>query len=288
MSTEHRESDLIRSWLDESYEAERDPHEYLDHLLDEVPDTPQQRHRRWPFPLFRRQAHTPTATPTTTDTTEYQPSPIPASNGHTPTVIGRTQSMLSPVKAITAGAIVFAIGGAFLIAQPFDQQGSGVPGAESGVAAAPAWVTATVQFSQNCDFGDTATEDGVTQERGMNCQGQTWTSDDPRLDGTSNAASNADSFDVDGQGYSLVTSAIEVFTDEGGWQCTNADRVVSPADTLHQTSRFDGDRFSCVGTGGYEGLSAILVAEWPGFNNTVEGLIFSGEMPPMPEFPSSE
>ena len=41
MSTEHRESDLIRSWLDETYGAERNPHDYLDHLLDEVPTTPQ-------------------------------------------------------------------------------------------------------------------------------------------------------------------------------------------------------------------------------------------------------
>ncbi|MEA2026800.1 MAG: hypothetical protein U9O18_08910, partial [Chloroflexota bacterium] len=39
--------------------------------------------------------------------------------------------MLSPVKAITAGAIIFALGGAFLIAQPFDREGGGVPGAES-------------------------------------------------------------------------------------------------------------------------------------------------------------
>ena len=38
--------------------------------------------------------------------------------------------MLSPVKAITAGALVFALSGAFLIAQPFDQQAS-VPGAQS-------------------------------------------------------------------------------------------------------------------------------------------------------------
>lgn len=206
-------------------------------VLDEIHARPQDGRSGWRLPALRRgEATAPSAT--ATDTHAYLPHPIQATNGKRATVIGRTQSMLSPVKAVTAGAIVFAIGGAFLIAQPFDQQGSGVPGAASGVAAAPAWVTATVQFSQNCDFGDTATEDGVTQERGMNCQGQTWTSDDPRLHGTSNAASNAVSFEVDGQGYSLVTSTIEVITDDGGWQCTNADRVVSPADTLFQTSRF--------------------------------------------------
>ena len=39
--------------------------------------------------------------------------------------------MFSPVKAITAGALVFAVGGLLLIAQPFDQPGVGVPGAQS-------------------------------------------------------------------------------------------------------------------------------------------------------------
>ena len=32
--------------------------------------------------------------------------------------------MFSPAKAITAGALVFAIGGVMLMAQPFHQQGS--------------------------------------------------------------------------------------------------------------------------------------------------------------------
>lgn len=282
--TERPDNARLHDWLDDTVGQTPDPAEGTRQVMSQVEETSQV--GRWlPFPVLHRKPKA--KTPTATDTAQYQPIPVPASNGHTPTVIGRTTSMLSPVKAITAGAIVFAIGGVMLIAQPFQQQDN-VPGAESGVAAAPAWVTATVQFSSNCNFGVTATEDGVTQERGMKCQGQTWTSDDPRLDGTSNAASNADSFDVDGQGYSLITSAIEVFTDGGGWQCTNADRVVSPAATLFRTSRFDGDRFSCVGTGGYEGLSATLVAEWPGVNNTIEGLIFPGEMPPMPEFAASE
>ena len=239
-----------------------------------LPHVEQVKRRRWRPTWLTRATH--------------QPSPVPASNGHAPTVIGRTTSMLSPVKAITAGAIVAAVGGVFLITQPFEQQGSGVPGAESGVAAAPAWVTATVQFGSVCDFGDTTIEDGVTQERGMYCQGQTWTSDDPRVDGKALVAHNADSFDMDGQGYSLVTSVVEFFNDAGGWQCTNADRVVSPAGTLYQTSRFDGDRLSCVGDGDYEGLSAILVADNVSSPKTIEGLIFPGEMPPMPEVPSSE
>lgn len=267
----------VRDWMKRTDVEPPDAHESARRVRGRLPGV-RQRRRWWPFPVFYRKPESTTAENLTS---------IAATDGQTPTITGRTRSMISPVTAITTGALVFAIGGAFLIAQPFDQQGN-VPGAESGVAAAPAWVTATVLFSSNCDFGDTATEDGVTQERGMSCQGQTWTSDDPRLDGRANLAHNADSFDVDGQGYSLVTSAIEVITDEGGWQCTNADRVVSPADTLFQTSRLDGDRLSCVGYGDNDGLSAILVIDFMSAPKTVEGLIFPGEMPPMPEFPSSE
>ena len=288
MSDEHmsdKDMDaVLREWTQDAPAGQPDRSRVVGDVVRQLGSTRRRRRRWWLQRLFSRKPDEPAAV----DKAQYQPSPIPASNGHTPTVIGRTTSMLSPVKAITAGALVFAIGGAFLIAQPFDRQGGGVPGAESGVAAAPAWVTATVSFTANCDFGDTAIEDGVTQERGMNCQGQQWMSDDPRLDGTANVAHNADSFDVDGQGYSLVTSVVEVSNDTGGWQCTNADRVVSPADTLFQTSRLDGDRLSRIDYGDNDGLSAIHVIDFTTAPKTVEGLIFPGEMPPMPDFPTAE
>ena len=44
------------------------------------------------------------------------------------------------------------------------------------------------------------------------------------------------------------------------------------------------------GQGGYEGLSAYLVADWsPETGADMQGAIFSGEMPPVPEgFPAGE
>lgn len=272
----------VSDWMKRTVAQPPDAQQSARQVMTRLPGV-RQRSRWWPFPVRYR---TPKA-PTTTDTTDRWSSPIPASNGHTPTAIGRSSSMFTVVKAITAGALVFAIGGAGLIALPRDRQGGSEPSAESGVVPAPAWVTATVEFG-SCDFGQTTIDDGVTQERGMNCRGQTWRSDDPRLDGEARVAHNADSFDVDEQSYSLVTSVVEVFNDAGGWQCTNADRVVSPARTLYQTSRFEGDRLSCVGYGGYEGLSAILTADWAGSPMTVEGLILPGGMPPMPELPTVE
>jgi len=60
--------------------------------------------------------------------------------------------MLSPVKAITAGALVFALGGAFVIAQPFGQQGS-VPGA--GIEDAEGTVTSGDNVT--CEYGQGST-----------------------------------------------------------------------------------------------------------------------------------
>ena len=67
--------------------------------------------------------------------------------------------MLSPVKAITAGALVFAIGGVFLIAQPFDQQerAGGARGGRRDLST-PAYVTWEVTgdptFTEPDEFDD--------------------------------------------------------------------------------------------------------------------------------------
>jgi len=113
----------VASWL---VEADPEPPDAKTSVRQAMASAAQvrQRGRRWPLTILDRTAGRPTAN----QATEHPPSAIPATNGHTPTVTGRTQFMFSPVKAITAGALVFAIGGVMLIAQPFDQQAS-VPGA---------------------------------------------------------------------------------------------------------------------------------------------------------------
>jgi len=133
----------LGSFYKDTEVAPPDPRQSADRVMAEVPDTPQIR-RRWWLPAFRRNADAESVMPST----DFQPTPIPATNGrshhaHSPTVLGRTQSMFSPAKAITAGALVFAIGGVLLIAQPFGQQSS-VPGAAiDGAGLEPASVTGT-------------------------------------------------------------------------------------------------------------------------------------------------
>ena len=42
------------------------------------------------------------------------------------------------------------------------------------------------------------------------------------------------------------------------------------------------DLVTCVGNGGYEGLTAILVNDWTKTPVSINGLIFAGEVPPIP------
>jgi hypothetical protein len=276
MSTEHRESDLIRSWLDESYEAERDPHHYLDHLLDEVPTTPQRRRHWWHLARVRRARIVPAAT----DTTEFPPRPIAATNGRFPTVIGRTTSMLSPVKAIIAGAIVFALGGAFLIAQPFDQQQSSLPGAEAE-AVAPTWVTGEVRLAPSCSGPDIESDGVVTHQWNHVCSPQTWTASDPRLSGEVAASWNEDVYQTDDGPVTVNVQADFLHNDGGEWMC-------STTSVYEQVGALTGVTSTCVGQGGYDGLSAVLV--WPDdvWPYPFAGLIFSGDLPPVPEPPAVE
>jgi len=129
---------FLDEWMHDTEVTPPDPQEGARRVATQLPRTRQV--GRWlPFVVFRPKAPTPTPG----HTADYQPTPIPASNGRTPTVSGRTQSMFSPVKAIAAGLFVFAIGGALFIAQPFDQQGS-VPG-----AAAPGVAEGTLAWANN-------------------------------------------------------------------------------------------------------------------------------------------
>ena len=110
---------FLKDWLRDTTDDTPDAQASADRLLARVPEI-RQRSRWWPWLPGRRRPHDET------------PSSLS----------GRTRSMLSPVKAITASALIFALGGVLLIAQPFDQEGS-VPGAEQATDYPdPVYVTA--------------------------------------------------------------------------------------------------------------------------------------------------
>jgi hypothetical protein len=241
-----------------------------------------QRNRWWPFPVFYRKARTHT----TIDTINDRFSPDLAANGPTPTVIGRTQPMFSPVKAITAGALVFAIGSAFLIAQPLERRDR-VPGAETE-AIAPTWVTGNVQPAPTCSSPDLEVDGDVRRSRNVECSPQTWTSSDPRLTGEVVRRWNDDIYETDEGTISVSMDAAYLRNDDGGWACTNSG-LAKGSGTYAQEVTGGTDTHTCIGDGGYEGLSAILVlSAGQDFSEEFVGLIFSGDFPPLPEAPAAE
>ena len=246
-----------------------------------------QRSRWWPFPVFYR---TP-KTSRTTDTTAYQPSPIPATNGHAPTVIGRTQTMFSPSKALIAGALVFGIGGAMLIAQPFGQQGGSAPGAATDVVPQPpAEFSGQVVCGPPIGVGGNGSETTVDiGDEGLvltRYRGGTWrqTIDvtDPRLEGDIYQRWESDGYAVpDGEtGPTVAAMTWTIENDEGAWQGGQSELVLADGTRLQSLTTLTGE-------GAYEGMTALMgvVGLEGGCTAEIRGVIVEGVPAPEPYHP---
>ena len=267
----------MRNWLQEEQVALPDAERASQQIASQLPATRQRRRRWWRLPVRARMPK-PLRT---ADTAETHPTPIPASNGHTPTVIGRTTSMLRPVKALTAGALGVALGGAVRVAQPCGQRDATVPGAEADVEAT--WVTGTVRFASSCVEPERTTQAGLTIERGYVCEPQTWESDDPRLGGTATASWNADVYWFPTERYSVINAFWDIRDETGGWTCRSGG--LDRGSGLFTDPVAGAGELTCAGYGDNEGLTAILVADWS-TSRSFEGLIFDREVPPEPDLPA--
>jgi hypothetical protein len=185
--------------------------------------------------------------------------------------------MFSPVKAITAGALIFAIGGALLIAQPFDQRAAVAPGAEADFAQ-PVEVTGTLE-SGECeatpDHRGEGNQDLLPGARTLwTCIGPAAASD-PRLAGASTFLADWQSFRGNGHDaserltagcdaddecilpqFGLGHSARSIENDGGIWHQRPFVQVESSAGMDYGEQNpvihvFDGE-------GTYEGLVAVL------------------------------
>jgi hypothetical protein len=237
-----------------------------------------QRGRWWPLPVFHRKVRTDA---TAIGTTEYQPSPIPATNGHAPIAIGRTQNMLSPVKAIIAGALVVALGGLFLIGRPFAQQQDPHVGADSDPAAAMAEVSVGPGVSyftgtSECtsEAGERTIVDGVAQSHHYStCE---YTTTDDRFNGTVEVDNTVYSFGPDGGPW---TSEEALVTEEGAWRGTSQGVYdlygVSPLGIAGKVFHYGQSDY--VGEGAYEGYVAHLYFAGNDEMHSLTGWITSSE-----------
>jgi len=281
---------VLGTWLKDTATAPPDPQRTVRQVKARLPQTPQVR-RRWWLPSLRR---TPIPPPNSNQTTDHQPTSIPAPNGHSATITGRTQSMFSPAKAITAGALVFAIGGVLLIAQPFDQQGGSVPGAATdGVGLEPATVRGTVSgWDESEDESEGSIESGDESEGSIEAGWaelgfirNDWEEraqlemSDSRLTGAWTASVGIDRYSPDALGEGLAetyTGTVSVENIDGTWVgtqfgCSSCGRGTA-SDMFH---------VELVGTGAYEGLSALLYLQNPPINDEIVlyGVIFPGDIP---------
>lgn len=280
MSSQPREADFIREWLEETYRADREPGTYLEHAIEALPATPQRRRRWWHFVRSGR-AQTPSASAML----HHQPHPVPTTNGHSPTIIRRSRTMFSPAKSIIAGALIFAIGGAFLVDQPFASPDR-LPAVSSEAAEdAAAWVTGSLSLAAACRSPkrESVEVESLVHERDYRCGPQLWEVSDPRLTGTATSMWNADVYRMDGPDISIRAGAYEVRNDGGSWLCHHIG--VAEGAGLHAFSDL-GETLTCRGADSYVGLTAILELDW----NTappvpIQGLIFPGDVPPFPVIP---
>ena len=184
--------------------------------------------------------------------------------------------MFSPVKAITAGALVFALGGVLLIAQPFDRQAI-VPAASVDVE--PTWVTGTAELTEDCIKSPTTTDNGVVHER-FDCPGQTWTADDPRLTGEVRKMWRLDGYRTEAGYRSVLANRHIVDTEDGTWEC---ESVQVARGTGLMAGIFQQETITCVGDGSYEGLTAVVQMDWGEVGHPFEAVILSGRVQPPPD-----
>jgi hypothetical protein len=212
---------------------------------------------------------------------DHRSAPISTLNAQATTVIGRSQLMFSPSKAIIAGALVLATCGVVLVPLSSAAQ-SGSPAASEDVA--PTWVTGTIQPVDGSCSRLGASDDVGVRHSAYECT-DTWTASDPRLTGDASRPWNEDTYQTDGGEVSVGIEASHLQNEGGGWACW-FEYVQQGATPDH--SILEGP-FTCKGSGGYDGLMAVLVTTPKTGTEASEfvGLIFAGDLPAVPEAPAA-
>jgi len=193
--------------------------------------------------------------------------------------------MLSPAKAIIAGALVFGIGGVMLVAQPFQQQSS-VPGAETeaGVAEIAPFTMSLRWTSQKEQRPEQMTERGVSKSLGDCPSLFVVAPSDPRMDGDVTYCTSEHVYGADRDADpNVATATYRIVNDEGAWQ-GSLSGVWWTDPTSGDYIEGAGDIVILAGEGAYDGLYAAMTLDW----SDIRGLIFEGAPPAGPILPSAE
>lgn len=266
---------VLGTWLKDTAETPPDPRQTARRVAEFLPRTPQVRCHWW-LPSLRR-----TPTPNgRLQVRDSHPATIAAATARYPTITGRTRSMFGPVKAITVGALVFALGGLFLVAQPFEQQDS-VPASEQESAPATgetdddAWVTGTISCTM---AGEATSQEGETHDLELypgRCYAQL---SDPRVSGDWWSDVQQAWFKETGDRV-LAFATTEISGPDGTWVGTAthiADYTLEPW-TAPAWGIFEG-------TGPYDGWTFVFTTpNQLDPQSGITGIIYEGPPPPWAE-----
>lgn len=195
-------------------------------------------------------------------------------------VVGSPTLRFAAVLAITT-ALLLAIAGAVIAGASPRPSPIAVP------PPAPTWVTGHVTPAPSCTFADVVIGDGVVRDWGTECAPQSWTASDPRLTGQVSRRWNRDGYRTDAGMYAFDTGAADLQNDGGSWACSTIRLATWGDEALTEGSA--DVTFTCVGAGGYAGLTAMLVLTDVGGNaEDFVGLVVAGDLPPVPEPPAVE
>jgi hypothetical protein len=192
--------------------------------------------------------------------------------------------MLSPAKAITAGAIIFAIGSALLVAQPFQQQGT-TPGAEGDVLSEPVAFTASYFYASMRPGERSTPADGIQRTTDEAWVFASREATDPRFEGNLVVNASYDKYDE----VQLTTHVFRIENEAGAWhygpfvRMTWNDRE-TPDDAYVEAGETEQQQW--VGEGAYEGLVAVVVSTEVvsgGGATQLEGYVVDGALPPPPQ-----
>lgn len=248
---------FLRDWLRDTTDSTTDPNAAADKVVAQIPDTPQ-RHRWLPWPPARR----------------------PKLNEPN----GRTRLMLSPVTAITIGALALTASGAFYLAQSPSDGAGPVPAAEAGPGTPPQLFSGSLAMATDCNTPMQRPEIEVgpnaRKERGQVFYCFVWETTDPRLNGRSTVVWNNDIVYASGDTpQGMIGSGRELITTpDGTWEGTLTKLMFG--DEIELESGW------YVGGGGHDGLVAHVTLQDGG--DSLWGYV-SDEPPPVPdEVPTQE
>ena len=170
-----------------------------------------------------------------------------------------------------AGAVTLtlSVGIAGVVAQ--DESGATEPDGSALLSFSMPYLNRVIE-SPRVEFGE-----GRILHRGEVLE-QPIDSGDPRLSGTLGISLDWDTH-ADSSGI-VAVGAVHIDNEDGAWQGTSLGYSRPGWSRRHH-------QYNLTGEGAYEGLSAILFLIDDGTGFAVEGIVFPGELPPIPEYPAS-